>query len=328
METARRVVRWNRINDRMQLEIISYAAVADDTLPIAISVRNNNFSPILGVLPDRRVHGGQQQLRHRRHRLLRAATRRRSSALTDATRRSTACRRLDPARSYVSGVQSFPINVEVRHVQTFDATTPPGDRTGRHRVARDAAVDDSAAERRRCVRASSISASATSRSHRVNYGLDELKAATRRSSRAGASSRRIRPRTRAARSSSRSSRSRTTSIRRRRHVAPLREGRRRAVADGLREGGLQERDRREGSADQGAGSRLGQDDARYSIVRWTASLVRNADGPEHARSAQRRDHQQRDHVVPQPHALVSQLADGRDRCGESRWRARSTCPKS
>ena len=30
----------------------------------------------------------------------------------------------------MSGVRAFPINVEVRHVQTFDASDPPGDRTG------------------------------------------------------------------------------------------------------------------------------------------------------------------------------------------------------
>jgi len=37
-------------------------------------------------------------------------------------------------------------------------------------------------------------------------------------------------------------------------VEALREGRRRAVAEGVREGRLQERDPREGSADQSAGS--------------------------------------------------------------------------
>ena len=40
-------------------------------------------------------------------------------------------------------------------------------------------------------------------------------------------------------------------------VAEVREGRRRAVAEGLREGRLQERDPREGPADEGTGPRLG-----------------------------------------------------------------------
>src|SRR5581483_2830395 len=127
-EAGRRVVRWEHVGDRIQLDIISYAAVADDTLPIAQSVRNNNYSPILGAFPIQAFNhdstsyvidvtdffGGDTPA---------------LSALNDAERRTYGVRRLDPARSYVSGIRSFPINVEVRHVQTFDATNPPGDRT-------------------------------------------------------------------------------------------------------------------------------------------------------------------------------------------------------
>ena len=128
-EAARRVVRWNRVNDRVLLESISFAAVADDSLPISLSVRNNNFPPILASFP------------------IQAFTRDSSSYVIDVTdffggdtpaiaglnaaqRRQYQIRRFDPARSYVSGIRSFPINVEVRQVQTFDAAEPPGDRTG------------------------------------------------------------------------------------------------------------------------------------------------------------------------------------------------------
>src|SRR3954469_15408523 len=128
METARRVVRWNRINDRVQLEIISYAAVADDSLPIAISVRNNNFSAILGSFPIAAFTADSNSFVIDVTDFFAGDTPA-LSALTDATRRQWGVRRLDPARSYVSGVKSFPINVEVRHVETYDATTPPGDRT-------------------------------------------------------------------------------------------------------------------------------------------------------------------------------------------------------
>jgi hypothetical protein len=50
-EAARRVVRWIKVNDRVKLESISFAAVADDSLPISISVRNNNYAPILPAFP-------------------------------------------------------------------------------------------------------------------------------------------------------------------------------------------------------------------------------------------------------------------------------------
>jgi hypothetical protein len=127
-EAARRVVRWSRVNDRLNLQSISYAAVADDSLPISASVRDNNYSPILAAFPIQAFShdsssyvidvtdffGGDSPA---------------ISGLSAAERRTYGVRRFDPARSYVSGVRSFPINVEVRQVQTFDASDAPGDRT-------------------------------------------------------------------------------------------------------------------------------------------------------------------------------------------------------
>src|SRR4029078_7933582 len=52
------------------------------------------------------------------------------SGLTAAQRRQYQVRRLDPARSYINTVKSFPLNIEVRHTQTFDAAEPPSDRSG------------------------------------------------------------------------------------------------------------------------------------------------------------------------------------------------------
>lgn len=128
-ESERRVVRWHRTNDRVQLQSISYDAVADDSLPISISVRANNYAPILAAFP------------------IQAFTRDSTSYVLDvsdffggdtpaisgldaAQRRTYQVRRFDPARSYVSSVRSFPINIEVRQVQTFDAAAPPSDPSG------------------------------------------------------------------------------------------------------------------------------------------------------------------------------------------------------
>jgi len=127
-EIARRVVRWSRVGERLMLQSISYAAVADDTLPIAISVRNNNFSPILAAFPIQAFTGDSASYVVDVTDFFGGDTPA-ISGLTAAQRRQYQVRRFDPARSYVSGVRSFPINVEVRQVQTFDAGEPPGDRT-------------------------------------------------------------------------------------------------------------------------------------------------------------------------------------------------------
>jgi hypothetical protein len=278
METARRVVRWNRVNDRVQLEIISYAAVADDTLPIALSVRNNNFSAILGSFPiaaftpDSNSYvidvtdffaGDTPAL----------------SALTEARRRQWGVRRLDPARSYVSSVKSFPINVEVRHVQTYDATTPPGDRT-----AGTVSVE---------MRQSMILLPKTPMRprifdqrvgfftvRRINYGLDVLKAAeetfiTRwrlepKDPDAYARGEIVEP-------------VKPITF----YIDPATPARwRRFVKEGVEQwkpvfekAGFKNAIVAKDPPTKAEDPNWDMDDARYSVVRWTASLVRNAEGP-------------------------------------------------
>jgi hypothetical protein len=164
------------VNDRLNLRSISFAAVADDSLPISISVRNNNYAPILGAFP------------------VQAYTRDSTSAVVDVTeffsgdtpgisglspqqRTQYQVRRLDPARSYVASVRAFPINVEVRQVQTFEAGQSPSDRAANTislEVRQSMILLPKTPMRPRMSdpRVGYFSV------RRVNYGLDEQKAAT------------------------------------------------------------------------------------------------------------------------------------------------------
>ncbi len=175
-EVARRVVRWIKVNDRVNLQSVSFAAVADDSLPISISVRNNNYAPILAAFP------------------IQAFTRDSTSYVLDVTdffagdtpgisglsaaqRRQYQVRRFDPARSYVSSVRAFPINVEVRQVQTFDAAEPPGDRAGGtiSLEARQSMILLPRTPMKPRVADGRVGYFTV---RRINYGLDEQKAAT------------------------------------------------------------------------------------------------------------------------------------------------------
>ena len=171
-----RVVRFERNGDRLLLRSISFEAVADDTLPIAQSVMVNNVGPILAAFPvaaytrDSGAYvidvtdffsGDTPAL----------------SGLSAAQRRTYQVRRLDPARSFVNTVKSFPMNVEVRHTQTFEAAESPSDRTGGtiSLVMRQSLVVlPKAPMRPRYAdeRAGFFTV------ERVNYGLDEQKAAS------------------------------------------------------------------------------------------------------------------------------------------------------
>jgi hypothetical protein len=124
-----RLVRWERVGERLSLRGINVDAIAPDTLPIARSVAQNNYATVLAAFPiaafNRDSSGyvidvtdffqGDNPV---------------TSGLNAAQRTAYGVRRFDPARSYVSSIRGFPINIEVRQVQTFDAARPPSDVNG------------------------------------------------------------------------------------------------------------------------------------------------------------------------------------------------------
>jgi hypothetical protein len=277
-EAARRVVRWIKVNDRVNLESISFAAVADDSLPISISVRNNNYAPILAAFP------------------IQAYSRDSTSYVLDVTdffggdtpgisgmsaaeRRQYTVRRFDPARSYVSSVRAFPINIEVRQVQTFDAGESPGDRTS----------GTISLEMRQSMillpkvpmrpRVFDERVGFFNVSH-VNYGLDEQKAATE----TFITRWRLEPKDPAA-------------YARGELVEPIKPITyyidpgtpakwRRYVKEGVEswqkvfeKAGFKNAIIAKEAPNKEQDPDWDPDDARYSMVRWTASLVRNAVGP-------------------------------------------------
>lgn len=124
-----RLVRWERQSDRVILRAIGAEAYAEDTLPIARSVASNYLGAILAAFPVQAYRedstaavidvteffGGDTPA---------------LSGLSPQQRTQYQVRRLDPARSFINAARSYPLNVEVRHTQTYEATQPPSDRSG------------------------------------------------------------------------------------------------------------------------------------------------------------------------------------------------------
>jgi len=171
-----RVVRWERSGERVLLRAVAFDAVADPSLPIALSVASNNVGPILAAFPVQALSrdstsrvidvtdffGGDTPV---------------LSGLSAAQRRTYQVRRLDPARSFIDGVKSFPQNIEVRHTQTFDAAEPPSEREAgsislEMRQSIVLLPREPMRPRYADARVGFFSV------NRVNYGLDEQKAAS------------------------------------------------------------------------------------------------------------------------------------------------------
>ena len=275
---AERVVRWERVNDRVLLRSVSFSAVADDSLPISLSVQSNNYAPILASFP------------------VQAFTKDSTSAVIDVTeffggdtpaisglsageRRQYQVRRMDPARSYVSSIRAFPINVEVRHVQTYDAAEAPGDR---------AASTISLEMRQSMILLPKVPMRPRYFDQRVgyftvdrvNYGLDEQKAATE----TFITRWRLEPKDPAAYARGELVEPIKPIVY---YIDPATPTRwRRYVKEGVEswqkvfeKAGFKNAILAKDPPTKEQDPDWDPDDARYSMVRWAASLVRNAMGP-------------------------------------------------
>jgi len=120
-QIAARTVRWDRNGNRVLLRMISFAMRADSTLPVSRSVDLSNTPPILKSFD------------------IAAWSPRDSNAVIDVTTLFTTdvselnarqlgvrVRRFDPARSFVDRARSFPTNVEVIALHTFEVDSLPG----------------------------------------------------------------------------------------------------------------------------------------------------------------------------------------------------------
>jgi hypothetical protein len=120
-QIAARVVRWDRMGNRVLLRMVSYAMRADSTLPVSRAVSLSNTPPILKSFDVAAWSVGDSN----------AVVEVTSLFTTDvaelnARQLGMRVRRFDPARSFVDRARSFPRNVEVTALQTFEVDSVPG----------------------------------------------------------------------------------------------------------------------------------------------------------------------------------------------------------
>jgi hypothetical protein len=121
-QSTDRVVRWERLGNRVFLRVVSYDMVADSNLPVSRAVRLSNEAPII-VSFDVAAYSPED-----------------SNVVVEVTKlfttdvpelnlrqdRGVRVRSLDASRSAITRVRSFPRNVEVSAFQTFAVDSVPG----------------------------------------------------------------------------------------------------------------------------------------------------------------------------------------------------------
>lgn len=118
------VIRWQVKDDKVLLRSVSYSSVANPEDPIYMSVKNNNFEPIIMAF-DIAAYGKDSSTVVFEVSPLFTTDVEMIGPLTDQQRKSFAIKNLDKSRSYINEIKSFPQNVEVRHVLTFNGDKLP-----------------------------------------------------------------------------------------------------------------------------------------------------------------------------------------------------------
>ena len=122
-KTNTQVLRWQRKGKKILLRVVSHNVVADTILPVHEAVVNSNFEPVLFSFP------------------IKAFNKDTTAVVIDATslfstdvkplgfpqfyRKRYGVTRIDKSRSYIDRVSSYPQNIETRHVKTYFASKSP-----------------------------------------------------------------------------------------------------------------------------------------------------------------------------------------------------------
>ncbi|MFI2741937.1 zinc-dependent metalloprotease [Zhouia sp. PK063] len=121
------VLKWEKNQKKVLLRVVSYNIYANDSLPIHEAVVNSNFEPILYSFPIKAI--GKDS----------------TSTVIDVTdlyssdvealnlpsyvRRQYKISRLDGSRSFIDSLKSYPLNIEARTVKTYFSSDPPANRS-------------------------------------------------------------------------------------------------------------------------------------------------------------------------------------------------------
>ena len=123
-ETNEQMIVWERFQDKILIKVKSYSAVANDSLPINISVRANNYEPTLfafnieafskdstaAVIDVTKFYSSDVKA---------------ISGLSSGMREAYKVKNLDDSRSFITSAKSFPLNIEIIQDFTYNAGKPP-----------------------------------------------------------------------------------------------------------------------------------------------------------------------------------------------------------
>jgi hypothetical protein len=119
------VMRWEKKGNKVYLRIVSHDVVANDSLPVKEAVVNSNFEPVLysfDVKSNRKdsiVTATVINVTDLFNKDVNAL------GMPESYKKRYKVSRLDSERSFIESLKSYPLNIEARHVKTYFSGEPP-----------------------------------------------------------------------------------------------------------------------------------------------------------------------------------------------------------
>ncbi len=123
-EINTQVVVWEHFKNKILLKVKSYNAIANDSLPIYKSVKANNLEPIIYAFDIKTQNNDSTAVLVDVTSFFSSDVKA-ISALPTSLRTRYKVRRLDPSRSFINSIKSYPENIEVVQNFTYEADEPP-----------------------------------------------------------------------------------------------------------------------------------------------------------------------------------------------------------
>ena len=117
------VLRWQKKGKKVVLRVVSYEVFAADSLPVHEAVVNSNFEPVLYTFPIKAFSVDSTATVIEVTDLFNKDVK--ALGLPASSRKRYKVTRLESEKSFIENIKSYPKNIEARHVKTYAASEAP-----------------------------------------------------------------------------------------------------------------------------------------------------------------------------------------------------------
>ena len=117
------VLRWEKKNKKVLVRVVSHQIVAADSLPIHEAVVNSNFEPVLYSFNIKAIGEDSSTTVIQVNKFFEEDVK--AIGFPQSRRKQYKITGIDKTRCYIESIKSYPLNMESRHVKTYKSSEPP-----------------------------------------------------------------------------------------------------------------------------------------------------------------------------------------------------------